>query len=183
MISRRVWRLGDNIDTDVIIAGYHCTTSDLQVLAAHCLEALRPEFPSQVREGDIVIAGKNFGCGSSREHAALALQACGVSLVIARSFARIFYRNAINIGLPLIKCDLACDRVTDEHQVEVDWAEGIVKNLSTGECYEGERFPQFVVEMIEAGGLINYMSRRIPAKTSEEGRRYVDDERSGALRS
>jgi len=146
---------GDNVDTDVIIPARYLNTSDPKELAAHCMEDIDPDFLTKVKPGDMVVAGTNFGCGSSREHAPLALKTAGVSCVVAKSFARIFYRNAINIGLPIIVCD------GDFHngdQLEVDLTAGTLANLTTGQSYAFPPFPEFLQKIIEAGGLMNAMA-------------------------
>lgn len=157
MIFRgRAWIFGDNIDTDVIIPARYLNTTDPQELASHCMEDMDPGFPKKVNPGDIIIAGKNFGCGSSREHAPLAIKTCGISCVIARSFARIFYRNSINIGLPILECEEAVDFVKAGDELEIDTDTGIIKNLTSGGSYTAMPFPDFIKGIIQAGGLLNY---------------------------
>jgi len=146
---------GDNVDTDVIIPARYLNTSNAQELAAHCMEDIDPDFLQKVKLGDIIAAGRNFGCGSSREHAPLAIKTAGISCVVAKSFARIFYRNAINIGLPIIVCD------GDFHNgdaLEVDLSAGMIQNKTTGESYTFPPFPPFLQKIIEAGGLMNAMA-------------------------
>ncbi len=149
-----VIKYGDNVDTDVIIPARYLNTSDHKELASHCMEDLDKTFVSRVQSGDIITAGQNFGCGSSREHAPIAIKASGVSLVIAKSFARIFYRNSINIGLAIVECPDAVDGISEGDKVEADLDNGIIKNLTTGAEFKTEPFPEFVQKIIENGGLI-----------------------------
>ena len=146
---------GDNVDTDVIIPARYLNTSDPKELAAHCMEDIDPDFLKKAKPGDIIAAGRNFGCGSSREHAPLAIQMAGISCVIAKSFARIFYRNAINIGLPIIVCD---GDFQEGNELEVDLAQGLILNKTTGEKHSFPPFPAFLQKIIEAGGLMNAMA-------------------------
>ncbi|MGN0771757.1 MAG: 3-isopropylmalate dehydratase small subunit [Christensenellales bacterium] len=155
MIEGKVFKFGDDIDTDVIIPATYLNTHDEKELAKHCMEYTNPEFYGQVRQGDIMVAGRNFGCGSSREHAPIAIKGCGVSIVIAKSFARIFYRNAINIGLYIIECPEAVDGIKDGDRVSVNVDTGVITNLSTNTTYQGQAFPKFIQNIIECGGLIN----------------------------
>lgn len=150
-----VIKYGDNVDTDVIIPARYLNTSDHAELASHCMEDLDKTFVSRVQKGDIIAAGQNFGCGSSREHAPIAIKASGVSLVIAKSFARIFYRNAINIGLAIVECPEAAEAISEGDKVEADLDNGIIRNLTTGAEYKTAPFPEFVQKIIENGGLIN----------------------------
>ena len=163
-IRGSVHRFADNVDTDVIIPARHLNTSDPKELAAHCMEDIDAEFSSKVRAGDIIVAGKNFGCGSSREHAPIAIKGSGVSCVIATTFARIFYRNALNIGLPILECAEAAQKISSGNTVSVDLAAGTIRNETTGDVFQAEAFPPFMRELIEAGGLAAYMTRRQPAK-------------------
>ncbi len=149
-----VIRYGDNVDTDVIIPARYLNTSDRTELAKHCMEDLDPTFVGRVQQGDILVAGLNFGCGSSREHAPIAIQACGVSLVIAKSFARIFYRNAINIGLAIVECPEAAEAIAEGDEVEADLDAGIIRNLTSGAEYRTEPFPPFIQTIITHGGLM-----------------------------
>lgn len=149
-----VIKYGDNIDTDVIIPARYLNTSDHAELASHCMEDIDKTFVSRVQSGDIITAGQNFGCGSSREHAPIAIKASGISLVIAKSFARIFYRNSINIGLAIIECPEAVDGISEGDKVEVDLDNGIIRNLTTDKEYKTAPFPEFVQKIIENGGLI-----------------------------
>jgi len=151
----RVFKYQDNVDTDVIIPARYLNTFDPQELAAHCLEDLDPEFSKKVQAGDIIVAGKNFGCGSSREHAPLAIKAAGVSCVIAATFARIFYRNAINIGLPILECPEAVAGTEAGDELEVDFDRGIIVNLTKNQTFQAEPFPEFMKEIMAADGLIN----------------------------
>lgn len=147
-------RYGRDIDTDVIIPARYLNTSDPQELAAHCLEDLDPSFIARVQPGDILVAEENFGCGSSREHAPIAIKEAGVSVVIAKSFARIFYRNAINIGLPIMECPEAVDGIVAGQRVEVDAGSGQIRNTDTGAVFEAQPFPPFLQQIIRAGGLV-----------------------------
>lgn len=149
-----VIKYGDNVDTDVIIPARYLNTSVPSELAAHCMEDLDKSFVSRVKQGDIITAGMNFGCGSSREHAPIAIKASGVSLVIAKSFARIFYRNAINIGLAIVECPEAAEEIAEGDTVEADLDSGIIRDLTTGKEYRTAPFPEFVQSIIENGGLI-----------------------------
>jgi len=153
----RTWMLGDNVNTDVIIPGRYNVTTDRAQLARYCLCEILPEFSRQVQAGDVVMAGHNFGCGSSREHAPAALQACGVQVVIARSFARIFYRNAVNIGLPVLVCEEAVLASAGGQQVEVDLATGIITNVATTQTFQAEPLNPFVARIVAAGGIIEYI--------------------------
>jgi len=149
MIKGRAWIFGDDVDTDVIIPGKYLRTKDLTLLASHVMEGLDPNFSSQVKKGDLIVAGRNFGCGSSREQAPLALKEAGISAVVAKSFARIFYRNAINIGLPLIEADVSCSQ---GDVIEVDLASGTVRY--PGFVVQGTRLPDFLLEILQDGGLV-----------------------------
>ena len=154
----RVFRYGDNVDTDVIIPARYLNTSEPKELAAHCMEDIDQNFIHEVRTGDIIVADKNFGCGSSREHAPIAIKAAGVSCVIAQTFARIFYRNAINIGLAIVECEEAPARIKAGDVVSVDFDTGIITDETTGETFKGQAFPPFMQEIIDAGGLVSYIN-------------------------
>ncbi len=154
-----VFKYGDNVDTDVIIPARYLNTSDPQELAKYCMEDIDAEFVKKVQPGDIMVANKNFGCGSSREHAPIAIKASGISCVIANTFARIFYRNAINIGLPILECEEAAQKIEAGDQVEVDFDTGVITNITKDETYQGEAFPPFMQEIIAADGLINYIKK------------------------
>lgn len=156
-----VIKYNDNVDTDVIIPARYLNTSDHAELASHCMEDLDKTFVTRVQQGDIITAGFNFGCGSSREHAPIAIKASGISLVIAKSFARIFYRNSINIGLAIVECPEAVDGISEGDRVEADMDNGIIRNLTTGKEYMTEPFPEFVQKIIENGGLINSIAEGI----------------------
>ena len=156
----RVFKYGDNIDTDVIIPARYLNSSDPAELATHCLEDIDKEFIKKVQKGDIIVAEKNFGCGSSREHAPIAIKAAGVSCVIAETFARIFYRNAINIGLPIIECPKAAAEIEDGDEVEVNFDTGVITDLTKGTSYQGQAFPEFMQRIIDAEGLVNYINTR-----------------------
>lgn len=157
----RTWKFGDDVDTDAIIPARFLNTSDPRALAAHVMEDADPDFPSKVRPGDILVAGKNFGCGSSREHAPIAIKAAGISCVVADSFARIFYRNAINIGLPIFESPQAAAAITTGDEIEVDAARGLIVNRTRGETYSATPFPEFMQEIINRGGLMPYVASRL----------------------
>lgn len=150
----KVYKYGANVDTDVIIPARHLNDPSPAALASHCMEDIDKDFASTVQPGDIIVAGPNFGCGSSREHAPLAIKSCGVKCVIAPSFARIFYRNAINVGLPILECPAAVDAIAAGDAVDVDTEDGSIVNRRTGERFTAEPFPPFIAEIIEAGGLV-----------------------------
>ncbi len=154
----RVFKYGSNVDTDVIIPARYLNVPDAAELAKHCMEDIDKEFVDKVNDGDIIVADKNFGCGSSREHAPIAIKAAGVSCVIAETFARIFYRNAINIGLPIIECPEAAKGIEDGDQVEVDFDSGKIYNKTKGTEFQGQAFPEFMQNIISNGGLINYIN-------------------------
>jgi len=160
-ISGRVHKFGADIDTDAIIPARYLNTFDPQELAKHCMEDADADFPKKVKKGDIIVADKNFGCGSSREHAPIAIKGAGVSCVIAKSFARIFYRNCINIGLPILECPQAVDAIGEGDEVEVDFETGKIKNLSTNEEYRAVPFPGFMQDIMDKGGLINYVKSKV----------------------
>lgn len=153
----RVFKYGDNVDTDVIIPARYLNTSDPKELAAHCMEDIDLDFAKEVQEGDIIVANKNFGCGSSREHAPIAIKESGISCVIALTFARIFYRNAINIGLPILECDQAVKSIEAGDKLEVNFDTGVIKNLTKNEEYQGQAFPEFMQKIINSNGLIGYI--------------------------
>lgn len=155
-----VFRYGDNVDTDVIIPARYLNSSDPAELATHCMEDIDKDFIHKVKAGDIIVADKNFGCGSSREHAPIAIKAAGVSCVIAETFARIFYRNAINIGLPIIECPEASKGIEAGDEVEVDFDTGIITNKTKGTQFKGQAFPPFMQKIIAAGGLVNYINEK-----------------------
>ena len=156
-----VLKYGDNVDTDVIIPARYLNTSDHKELASHCMEDIDKTFVSRVQQGDIITAGLNFGCGSSREHAPIAIKASGISLVIAKSFARIFYRNAINIGLAIVECPEAVDNISEGDKIEADMDNGIIRNLTTGQEFKAAPFPEFIQKIIENGGLMESIAKGI----------------------
>jgi 3-isopropylmalate/(R)-2-methylmalate dehydratase small subunit len=159
-LNGKVWRFGNDVDTDLIIPARYLNTSDPKELAAHCMEDADPGFAAKVKPGEIIAAGKNFGCGSSREHAPISIKAAGVSCVIAASFARIFFRNAINIGLPILESPEASRGIAEGDPVEVDLDTGKITNLTKGETYQAAAFPPFMQELIDAGGLIEYVKAK-----------------------
>lgn len=156
-VTGKVFKYGDNVDTDVIIPARYLNTSVHSELAAHCMEDIDADFVKNVEEGDIIVANKNFGCGSSREHAPIAIKASGVSCVIAKTFARIFYRNSINIGLPIIECEEAVDAINAGDKLEVDFSTGLIINVTKNEEYQGEPFPAFMQNIIDNNGLAGYV--------------------------
>ena len=155
-VSGKTYKYGDNVDTDVIIPARYLNTPDAKELAKHCMEDIDTAFASAVKPGEIMVAGKNFGCGSSREHAPLAIKTCGVACVIAATFARIFYRNALNIGLPILECPEAAKAIKAGDTVSVDFDTGVITDETTGKSFQGEPFPPFMQELIAAGGLAAY---------------------------
>ncbi|MFH1684664.1 MAG: 3-isopropylmalate dehydratase small subunit [Candidatus Margulisiibacteriota bacterium] len=157
--SGRVWKFGNNIDTDLIIPARYLNTSDPQELAEHAMEDADPNWVRKKKKGDFIVGGENFGCGSSREHAPIALKAAGVAAIIAKSFARIFYRNAINIGLPIMESPEAAEEIKQGDEIEVDLAKGEIKNLTLKTIYNAEPFPDFMQKIIKAGGLISYIKK------------------------
>lgn len=163
-----VFKYGDNIDTDAIIPARYLNTSDYRELAKNCMKDIDPSFVKKIKKGDIIVANRNFGCGSSREHAPIAIKTCGVSCVIARSFARIFYRNAINIGLPILECAEAANNIENADEVEVDLSTGIIHNLTKDQIYNAQTFPEFIQEIIKANGLINHIKKTLAKNTFEE---------------
>ena len=150
----KVFKYPDNVDTDVIIPARYLNTSDAKELAKHCMEDIDTEYVNQVQPGDIMVAGWNFGCGSSREHAPLVIKTCGTGCVIAKSFARIFYRNAINIGLPILECEEAAEEIAANDEVTVDFDTGVITDVTTGKTYQAQPFPPFIQNIIKAGGLL-----------------------------
>lgn len=162
-IKGKTHRFGDDVDTDVIIPARHLNTTDPAELARHCMEDLDPKFATVVRPGDIIVAGRNFGCGSSREHAPVAIKAAGVACVIASSFARIFYRNAINIGLPILECPEASRTLKGGEELAIDLAAGRITETGSGRTFSAEPFPGFILEIINKGGLMGYLAARSAA--------------------
>ena len=156
----KVFKYGDNVDTDVIIPARYLNSSDPDELATHCMEDIDKGFVKNVQKGDIIVAEKNFGCGSSREHAPISIKAAGVSCVIAETFARIFYRNAINIGLPIIECIEASENIEAGDEVEIDFDSGVIVNKTKNQSYQGQAFPEFMQKIIKAEGLMNYINAK-----------------------
>jgi 3-isopropylmalate/(R)-2-methylmalate dehydratase small subunit len=150
-------KYGNNINTDVILPGQYLNITDEKELAKHCMEGIDLDFPHKVKKGDIIVAGSNFGCGSSREHAPISIKASGISCIVAKSFATIFYRNAINIGIPAIECSAAIEEINNGDILEIDLKKGVLKNLSNGKTYNTSVYPQSIQNLIEAGNLINYV--------------------------
>jgi 3-isopropylmalate/(R)-2-methylmalate dehydratase small subunit len=159
-VSGKVWKYGDNVDTDVILPARYLDRMAPAALAEHCLEDLDPGFAAAVQPGDLIVAGENFGCGSSREHAPLAIRASGVGCVVASSFARIFYRNAINVGLPILECPAAVKDAAAGHRLQIDLEAGSVRNLDTGHVHQAEPYPPFMMDILRAGGLVPYTRAR-----------------------
>ena len=149
-----VFKYPDNVDTDVIIPARYLNTSDAKELARHCMEDIDPTYITRMQPGDIMVAGWNFGCGSSREHAPLVIRTCGTGCVIAKSFARIFYRNAINIGMPILECEAAAEEIQPGDEVAIDFDTGVISDLTTGKTYQAEPFPEFIQNIIQKGGLL-----------------------------
>lgn len=156
----KAYKYGDNIDTDVIIPARHLVTSDPEELAKHCMEDIDEEFAENVRKGDIIVAGKNFGCGSSREHAPIAIKGAGIACVIAPTFARIFYRNAFNTGLPILESEEASKNIQNGDEVLVNFKTGEIRNVTRDETYFATPFPKFMTELINRGGLVNYVKKQ-----------------------
>ena len=159
-VEGKVFKFGNDVDTDVIIPARYLNTTSETELASHCMEDIDPDFVKKVKAGDIIVAGDNFGCGSSREHAPIAIKASGVSLVIANSFARIFYRNSINIGLPILECPEAVAEISAGDEVSCDLGEGVIRNLTKGKSYKAEPFPPFIQEIIADGGLMKHITKQ-----------------------
>ena len=165
MLKGKVYKYGADVNTDVIIPARYLNVSDPAELAKHCMEDIDKDFVNQVKLGDIMMATTNFGCGSSREHAPLAIKASGISCVVAKSFARIFFRNAINIGLPLLECDEAVEKTEAGDNLEIDLSKGEIKNLSNGKEFKAKPYPDFMAGIISAGGLIEYTKKRLQRRT------------------
>ena len=160
-LKGKIHKYGANIDTDVIIPAQYLEITDAQMLAKHCMEALDKDFVNKVEPGDLILAERNFGCGSSREHAPIAIKASGIGCVIAKSFARIFYRNAINIGLPVLESEEAVEGIENGDIIEVDLASGDIMNVAKGKIFRARPFPEFIMQLISAGGLVEYTRRRM----------------------
>ena len=160
LASGKVFKYGDNIDTDVIIPARYLNISDMKELSSHCMEDIDKNFIKNVKKGDIIVANKNFGCGSSREHAPIVIKESGISCVIASTFARIFYRNAINIGLPILECEQAATNIEAGDKIEIDFNTGIIKNITKNEEYKAEPFPEFMQNIISNGGLIKSIEKK-----------------------
>lgn len=181
-VEGHVFKYGDNVDTDVIIPARYLNATEGEELARHCMEDIDREFVKRVKEGDLIVANKNFGCGSSREHAPLAIKCAGVSCVIAETFARIFYRNSINIGLPIIECPKAAKEIEDGDEVTVDFDSGVITDKTKGTVYQGQAFPEFMREIIMAGGLVGYTNlqrnghEKVPADGKPAGNIKIQEE-------
>lgn len=161
MLRGKAWKFGNDIDTDVIIPAVYLNTTDPEELGKHCFEPIFPKFKEKVSKGDVIVAGKNFGCGSSRQHAPIAIKACGISCVIASSFARIFFRNAINIGLPILECEEASEKIENGDELEIDLEKGIIKDLTKKMEFKAEPLPESVLEILSSGGLVEYVRKKI----------------------
>ncbi len=161
IIRGKVWKFGNDIDTDAIIPARYLNTSDPAELAKHVMEDADKEFPDKVKSGDVIVAGKNFGCGSSREHAPIAIKAAGIQAVVAKSFARIFYRNSFNIGLPIFESEVASEEIKEGEEIEIDADNGIIRNLTTDKEYKANQIPPFMQELINEGGLIEWTKKKI----------------------
>lgn len=159
-VTGKVFKYGNNVDTDVIIPARYLNTSDPKELALHCMEDIDKDFAKNVNDNDIIVASNNFGCGSSREHAPIAIKASGISCVIAASFARIFYRNSINIGLPILECTEASQKIEAHDKLDIDFDTGVINNITKNETYKAEPFPDFIKEIINAGGLLNSLKSK-----------------------
>ena len=160
-MSSKAWKVGNNIDTDLIIAARYLNDASDENMRAHCMEDVIPDYANTISEGDVLVAGKNFGCGSSREHAPIAIKVAGTKCVIAESFAQIFYRNAINIGLPIIESPEAVNAIDQGDELDVDLENGIITNLTKNETYHFEKFPEFIQKIVEAGNLLNYVKAKV----------------------
>lgn len=163
-IQGQVWKYGDNVDTDAIIPARYLNTTVEAEMASHCMEDIDASFAKKVKPGDIIVAGSNFGCGSSREHAPLAIKASGIGCVVAKNFARIFYRNALNIGLPILECPQAVDETEAGQVLDINLAEGTIRNTATGRLYQAVPYPPFMLDLIAAGGLVPYTRRKLQEK-------------------
>ena len=164
MIKGKAIKYGNNVDTDVIIPARYLNTSDHKELASHCMEDIDKDFSKKINKGDIMIAGKNFGCGSSREHAPIAIKVSGISCIIAETFARIFFRNSINIGLPIMECEEAAKDIDENDEVSVDTISGVIKNITKNKTYKAVPFPEFMQKIIKSEGLINYIKEEVENK-------------------
>lgn len=165
IIKGKNWKFGNDIDTDAIIPARYLNTSDPKELAKHIMEDADRDFPSKVKAGDIIVAGKNFGCGSSREHAPIAIKAAGIQAVIAKSFARIFYRNSFNTGLPIFESEEASEKIAQGDEIEIDADGGIIRNISKGETYKANPIPPFMQELISSGGLVEWTKKKLAARS------------------
>jgi len=159
IIKGRAHKLGDDINTDDIIAAKYLVSTDPRELGSHCMESIKPDFVKQVKPGDIIIAGRNFGCGSSREHAPVAIKGCGIAAVVGKSFAAIFFRNSINIGLPFLE-SADVDKISEGDEIEIDLGTGIIKNITKGQVYKSQAFPAFLQELVAKGGLMKYIKEK-----------------------
>ena len=168
ILAGNAWKFGDHVDTDAIIPARHCNTSDPAILAQHCMEDADPEFVTKVRWGDLIVAGLNFGCGSSREVAPITIRAAGVAAVVAKSHARIFFRNAINIGLPILECPEAAEGIRQGDEIEVDTGRGLIRDLTTGTEFQAAPFPDFLQRIIDRGGLMPYVEEQLATRAKND---------------
>lgn len=169
-MTGRAWKFGDDVDTDAIIPARYLNTSDPQVLASHCMEDADPQFAAKVQPGDIMVAGRNFGCGSSREHAPVSIKGAGIGCVIAHSFARIFYRNAFNMGLPILECPDAADAIQTGDEIQVDLDSGLIVNRSRQRSYHAQPVPPFMQELLQMGGLMPYVAKKMAEEAKRKAR-------------
>lgn len=160
-MSTKAWKVGNNIDTDLIIAARYLNDASDENMKAHCMEDVIPDYANTIQPGDVLVAGSNFGCGSSREHAPISIKVAGTSCVIAESFARIFYRNAINIGLPIIESPEAAKAINQGDELDVNFEEGVIRNVTKDETYHFEKFPEFIQQIVAAGNLLNYVKAKV----------------------
>jgi 3-isopropylmalate/(R)-2-methylmalate dehydratase small subunit len=165
ILHGRVWKFGNDVDTDVIIPIRYCNTTDPEELGKHCMEGISPDFAKKVRPGDIIVAGKNFGCGSSREPAPIAIKGAGISCVVAKTFGRIFYRNSFNVGLPLLECPDGPDDISEGCEIEVILSTGQIRNLSVGKSFQAKPIPAFMQDLIQDGGLMNHLAKKFNTRT------------------
>lgn len=164
ILKGKAWKFKDNINTDEIIAAKYLNIHEPAELGQHCMETLDPEFPKKINKGDIIVAGSNFGCGSSREHAPVAIKGCGISGVLAKGFARIFFRNSINIGLPILECKDAPDDIEEGNEIEINLEKGEIRNLTKNKVYKSQPFPKFMEGIVQEGGLLNYLKKHYGEK-------------------
>jgi 3-isopropylmalate/(R)-2-methylmalate dehydratase small subunit len=173
ILRGRVWKFGNDVDTDVIIPVKYCISTDPQELGKHCMEGIDPDFHKKAKLGDIIVANKNFGCGSSREPAPIAIKAIGISCIIAKTFARIFYRNAFNVGLPLLECEDAPDHIEEGHEVEIDLDSGEIRDLFLRQSFQAKPIPPFMQDLLQDGGLMNHLAKKLNLRGGSGSRKEV----------